>query len=130
MALSNLEIECVMGGRNFQNACAELGIDRFVGDDRKFFARQRTPGMFAEQIGITLIAGMSCHSCIGHDRFGPSSRDFNETSWRYGDLIANVVKASLLRFGNDFLVRERSLRRWVPIDHATTAIDQPFFIEV
>src|SRR5439155_1557838 len=49
MALSNLEIEYVMGGRNFQNACAELGIDRFVGDDRKFFARERTTSIFADQ---------------------------------------------------------------------------------
>ena len=79
--------------------------------------------MFADQVGIALIAGVSCHSCIGHDRFRPSGRDFNKTSGLFRDFIANIVKVPLLRFGNDFLIRERSLRRRVPINHPTPTVD-------
>ena len=79
--------------------------------------------MFADQIDVALITGMSRHSRIGHDRFRPSGRDFNETSGLFRNFIANVVKLPLLRFGNDFLVGEGSLRRRVPINHPTPAVD-------
>ena len=73
---------------------------------------------------------MSRHSCIGHDRFRPSRRDFNEVTGLFHNLITNVVKVALLWLGNDFFVGQRGLRRRVPVDHATPAIDQPLVIKI
>ena len=130
MALANFEVERVVRWRNFQNSRPELGIDSFVSDDGKFFARERAPCVLADKIGIAPIAGMRRHRRIGHDRFRPRGGDFNEAAGLFRDFIANVVKASLLRLGNDLFVGQRSLRRWVPVDHATAAIDQTLAVKI
>ncbi len=51
VTLPDFEIEFVVRRRDFQNAGAELGIDGFVGDDRNLLARERTPGVLADQVG-------------------------------------------------------------------------------
>src|SRR6266550_7284826 len=130
VALSDLEVECVVCRRDFQNSRPELRIDRFVGDNWKLLAYERTPRMFADETGITTIAGMSRDGRIRHDRFGPSRRDFNEASGLFHDFVADIVKVSLLWLGNDFFVGQRGLRRRVPVDHATPAIDQALVIKI
>ena len=35
-----------------------------------------------------------------------------------------------MRLGNDLFVGQRSLRRWVPVDHATAAIDQTLAVKI
>ena len=79
MALADLEIDLVVRRRHFQNAGAEFRIDRFVSDDWNLLARQRSPGVFANKIGVPLVVWMNCHRGIGHDCFRPCSRDFQKT---------------------------------------------------
>ncbi len=119
-----------MRGRNLQNARSELRIDRFIGDDWNFFACERTPGMFADKIGISFVAGMKSHRRVGHDRFRPGGCDFKKAARFFDDFVANEIQISLLRFANHFLIRERRLRCRIPINHPPTAIDQAFVIKI
>ena len=73
---------------------------------------------------------MNRHPGIGHDRFRPRCRDFEEAPRLLDDLIANVIKLSLLRLRNDLLIRQRRLRSRIPIDHPPSAINQPFAIKI
>src|SRR5216110_1167399 len=41
-----------------------------------------------------------------------------------------VVETSLLRLGNDLLIRKRGLRRRVPVDHPTSAVNQALAIKI
>ena len=45
------------------------------------------------------------------------------------DLVADKIQSSLLRFVDNLLIREGSLRGRVPVDHAPPAIDQSLAIE-
>src|SRR4029077_12018978 len=110
MTLANLEIYSVMSRRNFQHPRAELGIDRFVSDDWNFLAREWTPCVFAQKIGITFVARMKSHRGIRHDGFRSGGSDFEKTTRFFHDLVANEIKFSFLRLRNDFFIRERSLR--------------------
>src|SRR6266481_6000776 len=73
---------------------------------------------------------MKSHCSIGHDRFGPSGCDFQKTTRFFHDLVSNEIKISFLRLGNDLLIRERSLRSRVPVDHSAPAIDQPLVVKI
>ena len=48
VTLADFEIGFVVRGRDLQNAGTEFGIDGIVGDDGKFFARERPPGVLAD----------------------------------------------------------------------------------
>ena len=83
-------------------------------------------------------------SGVRHDRFRSRGGDFNVAhasglcpirkrdarATFFHNLVANKIQISLLRFINHFLVGKRSLRRRIPIDHATTAIDQTFVVQI
>ena len=73
---------------------------------------------------------MKSHRGVRHDRFRPRCCDFKEPPWFLHDFVANKIKISFLWFVNDFLVRERSLRSWIPVDHPTPAVDQIFVIKI
>src|ERR1700730_11116710 len=130
MALANLEIQRVVRGRDFQDAGAEFRIDSFIGDNRNFLTRQWTPGVFTQEIGVSLITWMKSHRSVGHDGFGSRGCDFQETPGLLLNLVAHEVEVSLLWLGNHFFVRHRSLGGRIPVDHAATAINQPFSIKV
>ena len=86
--------------------------------------------MFAQKIGITFVAGMKSHRGIGHDRFWPRGCDFEKATRFFHDLVANKIEISFLRLGDDLLIRERSLRSRVPVNHSATAVDQTFIVKV
>ena len=130
MALTNLEINRVMRGRDFQDAGAEFRIDCLIGDNRNFLACQGTPRMFTQEIGVSLVTWMKCHRSVGHDGFGSCSCDFQETPRLLHNLVADEVEVPLLWLGNHFFIRHRSLGSRIPVDHAATAINQPFPIKI
>ena len=55
VALANFEIEFVVRGRDLQNTCAKLGIDRVVGDNRNFFTRQRPPNLSVDKPRVPFV---------------------------------------------------------------------------
>src|SRR4029077_14886136 len=130
MALTNLEIQRVVRGRDFQDAGAEFRIDCFIGNNRNFLTCERTPRMFTQEIGESLITWMKSHRSICHDGFGSRSCDVQETPRLLHNLVADEVEVSLLWLGNHFFIRHRSLGSWIPVDHAATAINQPFSIKI
>src|SRR5207302_789730 len=67
---------------------------------------------------------------VGHDGFGSCSCDFQETPRLLHNLVADEVEVPLLWLGNHFFIRHRSLSSRVPVDHAATAINQPFPIKI
>src|SRR5213592_4149153 len=73
---------------------------------------------------------MKSHCGIGHDRFGPGGCDFQKTTRLFHDLVSNEIEISFLRLGNDLLIRERSLRSRIPVDHSAPAIDQASLIKI
>src|SRR6266480_6194594 len=129
MTLPNLEVQCVVRGGDFQNASTELRIDRFVGDDGDLFSSERTPRIFAQKVEVSLVGWMKSHGGIRHDCFWPCGCDFEKATGLFHDFVANKIKISFLRFGNDLLIRKRSLRSRVPIDHPATAIDQTLAVK-
>ena len=48
---------------------------------------------------------------VGHDRFRPRRRDFEETSRLFHNLVAHIIQRSFLRLVDDFFIRQRGLRR-------------------
>ena len=73
---------------------------------------------------------MKSHRRVGHDRFRPRGCDFEKTTRFFDDLIANEIEISFLRLGDDLLIRERGLRRRIPVDHPATAVDQTFVVKI
>src|SRR5207247_5929597 len=73
---------------------------------------------------------MKSHRGIGHDRFGTSGCDFQKTTRLFYDLVSNEIEISFLRLGNELLIRERSLRSRIPVDHSAPAIDQASLIKI
>ena len=97
MTLADFEIELVVRRRNLQNTRPELRIDCFVGNDRNFFPRERTPGVFADQVEVSFVARMKRHRGVGHDRFRPRRGDFQESPRFFHDLIPNEIEIPFLR---------------------------------
>src|SRR5207249_9770950 len=89
-----------------------------------------TPCVFAKQIGITFVIWMNGDGGVGHDRLRPSRCHFQKTSRAFDDFISNEIEIAFLWLGNDFLVGERRLGGWVPINHPAAAINQGFIIEL
>src|SRR2546430_10690646 len=63
-ALADLEVRFVVRGRDFQNSGAELELDLLIADDRYEFLlfgnlnRQRTAGVFADEMRVAFVARM------------------------------------------------------------------------
>src|SRR5437879_628732 len=106
MPHADLEIDLVMRGRDFQDTGPKLRIDGRVSHDPKFFAREWTPDLFADQIAIARIVRMNSNACVGHDRFWPRRSHFEEASRLVDDLVTYVVELPLLRLRDDFFVGE------------------------
>src|SRR5262249_43921728 len=73
---------------------------------------------------------MKSHRRIGHNRFRSSGCHFEKATGLFHDLVANEIKFSFLWLGNDLLIRERRLRRRVPVNHPASAIDQSLLVKV
>src|SRR6516164_5128800 len=73
---------------------------------------------------------MKSHRGIGHDRFRSRGCDFEKTIRFFHNLVANIIETSFLRLGDDFLIRDRGLRSWIPVNHPATAVDQTFVVKV
>src|SRR5438094_10286136 len=96
MALTNLEINRVMRGRDFQDAGAEFRIDCFIGDNRNFFTCQGTPRVFTQEMGVSLITWMKSHRSVGHDCFRSCSSDFQDTLRLLHYLVADLVEVAFM----------------------------------
>src|SRR5205823_6005891 len=46
------------------------------------------------------------------------------------NFVTDEIKLSFLRLGNHLFIGDRGLRDRIPIDHATTAIDQPLGVKI
>ena len=67
---------------------------------------------------------------VGHDRFRTRGRDFQKFSRLIDDFVADVIQISALRFVDHFLIRQRRLCSWVPINHSPAAIDQILLVKI
>src|SRR5439155_16052151 len=130
MTLADLEIQRGVRGRYFWNASAELRVDCFIGDDRNFLTRERTPRVFSNEIQVSLLAWMKSHGGIRHDCFWPCGCDFQKAARLFHDFVSDKIELSFLRLGNDLFIRDSSLRSRIPVDHPATAIDQALAVKI
>ncbi len=77
--LGDLEVHRVMGRRDFHRACAERGINSFIGDDGNLPAYSGQDSLLAQQACISLIFGIDRHCGIAEDGLG--------TGGSYGDIL-------------------------------------------
>ncbi len=91
VALADFKVHLVVRRCDFQNAGAEFRIDRFVRDDWKFFARERTPDVFADKIDISSVARMNGDCRIGHDCLRSRRRNFKKAPRLFDDLVADKI---------------------------------------
>ena len=130
VTLADLEVHFVVCRRHLQNAGPKFRIDRFIANDRELRARQRAPDMFSDQIAIARVVRRDGNGNVGHDRLRPGGGDFEKASRFLDQFVAHIIENALLFRRDHFLIRERGLRRRIPVDHAPSPIDQPLRVKI
>ena len=112
---------------HFQRARTELDIDVFVADYGDCAVHQRyddaRPG---RQPAVARVVGVDAQRRVAQDRFGARRGD-DDRLVRAFDHVAQVVELAVRLLEYHLFVRQRRLRRGIPVDHAYAAVDLAVF---
>ena len=115
---------------HFQRARTELDIDVFVADYGDCAVHQRyddaRPG---RQPAVARVVGVDAQRRVAQDRFGARRGD-DDRLVRAFDHVAQVVELAVRLLEYHLFVRQRRLRRGIPVDHAYAAVDLAFLVKV
>ena len=95
MALGDLEVGRIMGRGYFDRTGAELGIDRFVGDDQPDPIHVWNAHMPANQMLVARIARMYRHTNVAQDGLRPGRRDGDRFAVQLHDGVADIGQLAL-----------------------------------
>ena len=127
VTLGHFVIVEVMRWRDFERACAERRIDRFVSNHRDRAIGYRHIGGLADQVFEAFIIRMHGHCRIAEDRFRAGGRH-GQHSAAFDRVIEKVERRFF--FGSlHFQIADCGLQAWRPVDQPWAAIDQPLFPE-
>jgi hypothetical protein len=121
VALADLEVVGVVGGRDLHGAGAELRVDVVVGDDGNRAVGQRQLDLPADEVPVALVVGVDGDGRVTEHRLGAGRRDDDglvALPVRHGDELAVVVLVL------DLDVRDRGQTARAPVDDALGAVDQ------
>jgi hypothetical protein len=110
---------------SWPGACAEGGIDGFVGDHPHAPLDERDEHLFADERLPARVVGMHRHGRVRDDRLRPRGRDDHVRRARghlLGPGIAHVRQLIRARDVEQLEVRERGLAGEAPVDDAVSAI--------
>ncbi len=127
---ADLEVVGVVPRRDLQRACAEVGLDVLVGDDRKAAADERQHDLLADEMRVALVVGVHRNGAVGEHRLWPHGRDDDLTvagGERIGDRVQHVDDPLALL---DLEVGDRRAQAGIPIDHVVVAVDQALLVEI
>jgi len=115
---------------HFQRARTELDVDVFVADYGDCAVHQRyddaRPG---RQPAVARVVGVDAQRRVAQDRFGARRGD-DDRLVRAFDQVAQVVELAVRLLEYHLFVRQRRLRRGIPVDHAYAAVDLAFLVKV
>ena len=130
VAQADVEVGAVVGGGDFEGACAEGVVNVAVGDDGDFFAGEGAPEVFADEVGVAGVGGVNGDGGVAHEGFGTGGGDFYELAGVFGDFVAHGVEGAVLGCGDDFFVGDGGEAGRAPVDHAFAAVDVAAVVEV
>ena len=120
----------IMSWRNLKTTCTKFNIHIVVFDNRNFTSNERNYYSFTLKPLIFRIIWVDTHRGISHNSFWTSSGYNCVFLFFANNLVAEIVKFSLLFFVNNLLIRKSRESFGVPIDHAHSTINQTFVIKV
>ena len=135
VALADLEVHLVVGGRDLECAGGEGGIDRLVGDNGDLdTVAERTPDLLAHEMGVARVGRVHGHGDVGGDGLGAGGFE-DEVGDRDGvalgvggggrldEFVLEAVDVALGRAHLNLLVGEGGEGDGAPVDHAFTTVD-------
>ena len=135
MALSDLEVVGVVGGRDLDDAGTEFPVDILVGDDRDLSVHERKPHIAADQVFIAVIFGMNGDGRITQHGLGTGGGKLKECG--LGDLsvlldqgILDVPEMARLLLVLHFRVGNRGVAHRAPVDDPASLVDPPFLMHL
>lgn len=126
VALADLEVVRIVGGRHLDGAGAELGIDVLVGDDRDGAVGQRQLDELADEVLVPLVLRVDGDGGVTEHRLGTGGGDDNglvPVPVLHGDQLAVVVLVL------DLDVGDGRQTPGAPVDDALGAVDQLVVVE-
>ena len=126
---ADVEVHRIVAGRDLQGARAEAGLDALVGDHRHGAPDHRHDHVFADQVRVTLVAGVHGDCDVGEDRRGPNGRDRHRAfavRERVARVRQRVVDVDVL----DLEVGDRRVAFGAPVDDPVGAIHPAALVQV
>lgn len=126
VALADLEVVRVVGGRHLDGAGAELGVDVLVRDDRDGAVGQRQLDELADEVLVALVLGVDGDGRVAEHRLRAGGGDDDglvALAVLHGDELTVVVLVV------DLDVGDRGQTARAPVDDALGAVDQLVVVE-
>ena len=133
VAQSDLVVGLVVRRRNLQDARSEFKIHRIVPDDREQgfrLQRKRATHVHPDKVCIAFILRAHSDRRVAHDGLRTCRGNFEPGAGLLNDLQFEMVKVSLLLFGDDFLIAQRGKGDRAPVDHSPTAVDKALGVQI
>ncbi len=128
MPQPHLKVVGIVGRRNLHHTGTEVPIHIGVGNDGYLTVHQRKEDGFSDEMLISFVLRMHCHSCIAQHGLRPCGGNGHPLlTALYG--ISNIPEPALLLFVFHFRIGKGGFALGTPVDNAVSLINQSFLIQ-
>jgi len=128
VAIADLVIVAIMGGRDLQGACAEFPLDMVVENHRDDTVGQRQPDAYFLEMGVAFVIRVHGNGGVAQHGLGAGGGD-DHVAGAVGIGVADMVELARLVLVLDLVIGKGGVAAGAPVDDIVALVDESFLVE-